>query len=68
MTTLPEDDGPFKGGYRMESVRVERLDHLGLIASVINELGLVSLIDARLVPDPAILRQSTPRFALSSRR
>ncbi len=35
----------------MESVRVERLDHLGLIASVINALGLVSMIDARLQPD-----------------
>ena len=35
----------------MEAVRVERLDHLGLIASVINDLGLVSLIDARLKPD-----------------
>ena len=35
----------------MEAVRVERLDHLGLIASVINALGLVSLIDARLKPD-----------------
>ena len=35
----------------MEAVRVERLDHLGLTASVINDLGLVSLIDARLKPD-----------------
>jgi len=35
----------------MEAVRVERLDHLGLIASVINDLGLVSMIDARLKPD-----------------
>jgi transposase len=35
----------------MEAVRVERLDHLGLMASVINDLGLVSLIDARLKPD-----------------
>jgi len=35
----------------MEAVRVERLDHLGLIASVINDLGLVSLLDARLKPD-----------------
>jgi transposase len=35
----------------MEAVHVERLDHLGLIASVINDLGLVSLIDARLKPD-----------------
>jgi transposase len=35
----------------METVCVERLDHLGLMASVINDLGLVSLIDARLKPD-----------------
>jgi transposase len=35
----------------MEAIRVERLDHLGLIASIINDLGLVSLIDARLQPD-----------------
>src|SRR5215813_3409741 len=35
----------------MGMVRVERLDHLGLIASVINDLGLVSKIDARLIPD-----------------
>ena len=35
----------------MEIVRVDRLDHLGLIASVINDLGLVSRIDARLTPD-----------------
>src|SRR5499425_1800642 len=35
----------------MEQVRVERLDHLGLIASVINDIGLVSLVDARLSPD-----------------
>ena len=34
----------------MEAIHVERLDHLGLIASVINDLGLVSLIDARLQP------------------
>ena len=35
----------------MEAVHVERLDHLGLIASVIKDLGLVSMIDARLIPD-----------------
>jgi transposase len=36
---------------QMETVRIERLDHLGVIASVINALGLVRLIDARLTPD-----------------
>jgi transposase len=35
----------------MEQVRVERLDHLGLIASVIKDLGLIDMIDSRLVPD-----------------
>ena len=35
----------------MEQVRVERLDHLGLLASVIKDLGLIALIDTRLVPD-----------------
>jgi transposase len=36
----------------MEKVQVERLDHLGVIASVIKDLGLVDMINARLVPDP----------------
>ena len=35
----------------MESVHVERLDHLGLIASVIKDIDLIRMIDARLVPD-----------------
>ena len=35
----------------MEQVRVERLDHLGLIASVIKDLGLIDMIDRRLSPD-----------------
>jgi transposase len=35
----------------MEQVRVERLDHLGLIASVIKDIGLIAMIDRRLVPD-----------------
>ena len=35
----------------MESVRVERLDHLGVIAAVIKDLGLIDMINARLVPD-----------------
>ena len=36
----------------MEAVHVERLDHLGLLASVIKDLGLIAMIDARLVPNP----------------
>ena len=35
----------------MESLCVERLDHLGLMASVIKELRVIEMIDARLVPD-----------------
>jgi transposase len=35
----------------MASVTVERLDHLGLIAEVIKDLGLIDRIDGRLVPD-----------------
>ena len=35
----------------MESVHIERLDHLGLIASMIKDLGLIRMIDARIVPD-----------------
>ena len=35
----------------MESIRVERLDHIGVIASVVKDLGLIDMINARLVPD-----------------
>ena len=35
----------------MAAVHVERLDHLGLIASVVKDLGLIGMIDARLIPD-----------------
>src|SRR5213593_3486330 len=35
----------------MAAVHVERLDHLGLIACMIKDVGLISMIDARLVPD-----------------
>src|SRR5213592_2087446 len=35
----------------MESLRVQRLDHFGLIVSVIKNLRLIEMIDARLVPD-----------------
>src|SRR5207247_8261574 len=37
------------GGFSMESVSVERLDHLGVVASVIKNLGLIEMIDARLL-------------------
>jgi transposase len=32
----------------MESVSVERLDHLGVVASIIKDLGLIEMIDSRL--------------------
>jgi Domain of unknown function (DUF4277) len=35
----------------MEPVRVERLGHLGVIASVMKDVGLIDMINARLVPD-----------------
>jgi hypothetical protein len=35
----------------MEQVRVERLDHVGVIVSVLKDLGLIDMIDTRLVPD-----------------
>jgi len=33
----------------MESVSVERLDHLGVVASVIKDLGLIEMLDTRLL-------------------
>ena len=35
----------------MEQVRVERLDHLGVIVAVIKDVGLIDSLDTRLVPD-----------------
>jgi transposase len=32
----------------MESVSVERLDHVGIVASVMKDLGIIEMIDARL--------------------
>jgi len=46
----------------MEMVRIERLDHLGLIASIINDLGLVSRIDARLTSDEQEAIRVCPTF------
>lgn len=36
----------------MDIVRVERLDHLGIVAGVIKDLGIIEAIDARIPPDP----------------
>ena len=35
----------------METVKVERLDYLGIIAGVIKDLGIIEMIDACIVPD-----------------
>ena len=35
----------------VEIVKVQRLDHLGIIASVIKDLEIIEMIDARIVPD-----------------
>lgn len=35
----------------MEDLKVERLDHLGIISGVIKDLGLIERIDERIVPD-----------------
>jgi len=35
----------------MEKLKVERVDHLGVISGVIKDLGIIERIDARLVPD-----------------
>jgi len=35
----------------VENVTVQRLDHLGVIAGVIKDLGLIEMIDSRIVPD-----------------
>ena len=35
----------------MHVVTVERLDHLGIIAGVIKDLGIIEMIDARMQPD-----------------
>ena len=35
----------------MDVITVERLDHLGIIAGVIKDLGIIEMIDARIQPD-----------------
>src|SRR2546421_12697389 len=40
-----------RGGATMALVTVARLGHVGLIAEVIKDIGLIEMIDARLVPD-----------------
>jgi Domain of unknown function (DUF4277) len=47
----------------MEAVSVERLDPLGVLSEVIKDLGLMELIDARLVPEDQ--EESTPGEAVA---
>ena len=35
----------------MGSVKVERIDHLGIVAGVIQDLGIIDMINSRIVPD-----------------
>ena len=35
----------------METIEVQRLDHLGVVAGVIKDLGLIDFIDARVQTD-----------------
>jgi len=35
----------------MGSVKVDRIDHLGIVAGVIQDLGIVEMINSRIVPD-----------------
>ncbi len=35
----------------MDVVKVERMDHLGIIAGVIQDLGIIEMIDSRIATD-----------------
>ena len=35
----------------MGIVKVERLDHLGIVTGVIQDLGIIEMIDSRIIPD-----------------
>jgi transposase len=49
----------------MASVHVERVDHLGRIAGMIKDVGLIRMIDARLIADEQ--EESTPGEAVAGR-
>ena len=38
----------------MENLQVSRLDHLGIVSGVIDDLGLVKAIDRRLQKGPTL--------------
>ena len=48
----------------MESLRVSRLDHLGIVSGIIDDLGLVPKIDARLQKDRYGLEEISPGEAI----
>ncbi|MDP3705702.1 MAG: DUF4277 domain-containing protein [Legionellaceae bacterium] len=48
----------------MENLRVFRLDHLGIISGVIDDLGLVQAIDERLQKDKNGLEEISPGEAI----
>ncbi len=48
----------------MESLKVSRLDHLGIISGVIDDLGLVQAIDARLQKDKNGQEEISPGEAI----
>lgn len=35
----------------MESVKIEGIDHLGIVAGVIQDLGIIGMIDSHIAPD-----------------
>jgi hypothetical protein len=39
----------------MGSVKVERIDHLGIVAGVIQDLNIMDMIDSRITPDGMLI-------------
>jgi len=35
----------------MGSIKLERTDHLGILAGAIQDLGIIEMIDSRIAPD-----------------
>jgi len=40
---------------RMGSIKVERIDHLGIVAGVIQDLNIIDMIDSRITPDKRVV-------------
>src|SRR5262249_13740110 len=60
---LPDSTTLLRGGLEVALAHVERLDHCGLIASLIKDVGLIDMLDTRLVPDAQ--EEITPGEALA---